>query len=112
MAIFWKCENEKCNRYGKEILAVSYRAKYNERMELIPIDIPHCPECGKEYGYREELPKQEGDININYASFNSKSNEEKAFVLKKRYKDSIKNTINETINEKRKQISKSFFKEQ
>lgn len=111
MAIYWKCKNKDCKQFGKEVLAVSYRMGYNKEMKLVPIEIPPCPECGEEFDYREVLPEQKGDININYSSFNSKSNEEKASVLKKRYKDGIKNTIDETIREKRNQVTKSFFKE-
>ena len=63
-------------------------------------------------GYREELPKNEGDINISFMSFNSKSNEDKASILKKRYKENAKKEgVEDKIRYKREQMTKQFFGE-
>lgn len=44
-------------------------------------------------GYREELPESEGDINVAFASFGSQSNENKASILKARYKKGIEKRV-------------------
>lgn len=109
--LYWKCENEKCKNFGEEILEINPVFKYTEN-GTIPINIPYCKCCGQQMGYREELPKNEGDINISFMSFNSKSNEDKASVLKKRYKENAKKeNVEDKIRYKREQMTKQFFGE-
>ena len=62
--------------------------KYTDK-GTVPINIPYCKVCGKQMGYREELPESEGDINVAFASFGSQSNENKASILKDRYKKGL-----------------------
>ena len=83
--IYWKCENKECTEFGKEIIETRPMFKYTNN-GTVPINIPYCKVCGKQMGYREELPESEGDINVAFASFGSQSNENKAFILKDRYK--------------------------
>lgn len=107
--LYWKCENKECADYGKEIIEVRPMFKYTDK-GTTPINIPYCKTCGKQMGYREELPESDGEINVAFASFNSKTNEDKADILKKRYKKSIeKEDINEKIRLKREQVTKNFF---
>lgn len=109
--LYWKCENEKCKNFGEEILEINPIFKYTEN-GTVPINIPYCKCCGQQMGYREELPKNEGDINISFMSFNSKSNEDKALVLKKRYKENAKKEgVEDKIRYKREQMTKQFFGE-
>lgn len=61
-------------------------------------------------GYREELPESEGDINVAFASFGSQSNENKASILKARYKKGLeKDGVSEMIKAKREKVTKDFF---
>lgn len=109
--LYWKCENEKCKNFGEEILEINPIFKYTEN-GTVPINIPYCKCCGQQMGYREELPKNEGDVNISFMSFNSKSNEDKALVLKKRYKENAKKEgVEDKIRYKREQMTKQFFGE-
>ena len=109
--LYWKCENEKCKNFGEEILEINPIFKYTEN-GTVPINIPYCKCCGQQMGYREELPKNEGDINISFMSFNSKSNEDKASVLKNRYKENAKKEgVEDKIRYKREQMTKQFFGE-
>lgn len=109
--LYWKCENEKCKNFEEEILEINPIFKYTEN-GTVPINIPYCKCCGQQMGYREELPKNEGDINISFMSFNSKSNEDKASVLKKRYKENAKKEgVEDKIRYKREQMTKQFFGE-
>ncbi len=107
MVYVW-CNNEACSNYAKEDILVKAQFKY-ENGETILSNIPRCPACGKEMFYREELQKGNG-INVGFTSFNSKSNEDKADILKKRYNDNIKKeNINEVIKNKRERATKQFF---
>jgi hypothetical protein len=106
--LYWKCENKDCEQFGKEIIEVKPMFKYTSN-GTVPIDIPYCKCCGKQMGYREELPESDGEINVAFASFNSMSNEDKSTMLKKRYKEGIKKDIDEKIRVKREQVTKSFF---
>lgn len=109
--LYWKCENKECKEFGKEILEIKPMFKYTEK-GAIPINIPYCKCCERQMGYREELPKSEGNINVSFMSFNSKSNEDKASVLKKRYKENNKKeNVEEKIRYKREQMTKQFFGE-
>lgn len=109
--LFWKCENEKCEQFEKEILEVKPRFKYTEK-GTIPTDIPYCKCCGKQMGYREVLPESNGEINVAFASFNSMSNESKSSMLKQRYKDGLKKDhIDEKIKDVRDKAAKQFFGE-
>lgn len=108
--IYWKCVNAECEEFGNEILEPKPMFKYSP-LGTVPTNIPYCKKCGRQMDYREELPTQEGPISVNFASFNSKSNEDKAHILKKRYKDGVKkeNVIQDVIKEKREQVTKQFF---
>lgn len=109
--LYWKCENKECKKFEEEVLEIKPTFKYTEN-GTVPINIPYCKCCGQQMGYREELPKNEGDINISFMSFNSKSNEDKASVLKKRYKENAKKeNVEDKIRYKREQMTKQFFGE-
>lgn len=107
--IYWKCENEECEKHGEEIIEATPMFKYTPN-GTVPINIPYCKSCGKQMGYREELPVQEGPINIGFAKFNSMSDGDKATMLKTRYKEGLKKEdIQDRIKAKREQATKSFF---
>lgn len=107
MIYVW-CNNEACSNHAKEDILVKAEFKY-ENGETVLSNIPRCPICGKEMSYREELRKGNG-INVSFTSFNSKSNEDKASMLKKRYRDNLKKeNISEVIKHKREQATKHFF---
>lgn len=107
--LYWKCENQECEKFGQEILETRPMFKYTEN-GTIPINIPYCKCCGDQMGYREELPKDEGDINVTYSSFNAKSDSDKASLLKKRYREANKKEgIEEKIRYKREKATKDFF---
>lgn len=107
--IYWKCENKECTEFGKEIIETRPMFKYTNN-GTVPINIPYCKVCGKQMGYREKLPESEGDINVAFASFGSQSNENKASILKARYKKGLeKDGVSEMIKAKREKVTKDFF---
>ena len=107
--IYWKCENKECTEFGKETIETNPMFKYIDK-GTVPINIPYCKACGKQMGYREELPESDGDINVAFASFGSQSNENKASILKDRYKKGLeKDGISEIIKAKRDKMTKDFF---
>lgn len=107
--IYWKCENKECTEFGKETIETNPMFKYTDK-GTVPINVPYCKVCGKQMGYREELPESEGDINVAFASFGSQSNENKASILKDRYKKGLeKDGISEVIKTKRDKMIKDFF---
>ena len=107
--LYWKCENKDCEEFGKEILEMRPKFRYTEK-GTEPIDIPYCKCCGNQMGYREELPESDGEINVAFASFNSKSDGDKAYMLKKRYKENLKKeNIDEKIKDVREKATKKFF---
>lgn len=108
MVYVW-CNNEACSNYAKEDILVKAQFKY-ENGKTVLSNIPRCPICGKEMFYREEYLKKEGSIDVAFTSFNSKSSEDKADILKKRYNDNIKKeNIDEVIKNKREKVTKQFF---
>lgn len=107
--IYWKCKNKECEEYGKKILETKPMFKYTDR-GTEPINIPYCKKCGKEMGYEEILPKQEGPINISFGKFNSMSTTDKASVLKKRYRDNLnEKELKHTIEQKRLDATKKYL---
>lgn len=107
MIYVW-CDNEACSNHAKEDILVKAEFKYKDG-EMVLSNIPRCPICGKEMSYREEWQKGNG-INVGFSSFNSKSNEDKASILKQRYRDNLKKEdISEVIKYKREQATKQFF---
>lgn len=79
IAVF--CKNKDCKKYGgRSPLANPKYAFRNGK--LVPVNIPRCPECGKEMDYEEELNKEMPNISI--GEFRMMSPSDKGKMLKKR----------------------------
>jgi len=88
----FKCENKECENFDKiEFYSkVKYIFKNNE---LIPEIF--CVKCNKRL--LEIKEERKGDINIYVATFNSKSDQEKRDILKKRADDHTNKKMKDSV---------------
>lgn len=99
----FRCKNEGCGNFGKDITFPKVRYKFDEVTKgMTPMGDFKCGVCGKQM---EEVPvEQDGDINIYFAGFRAKSKEQKTEILKKR----AKTHTNKKLKEKTSEIKKRF----
>ena len=89
----FKCVNTECKNFGQPIFFSHLTYIWdNKLMKSKPrsSDV-ECILCKQEM--KEELKVQEGDISFYYGSFNTKSDEEKKAILKKRSSDHTKTKL-------------------
>lgn len=108
MAVFYFCNNEKCERMGHKI--PSGKVRFTLKGEKLVPEIRKCLVCDKEMSYEEVI--EEGPININIGDFKGKTVEDKAKIMKKRMQHyNKKDCVEDRKAFFRKKVTKDFFGE-
>lgn len=77
------CENDNCSRKGVRSPIANPKYVFRDG-KLVPMNIPVCPECGKQMSYEEEKSTEMPNLSI--GEFKMMSDSDKKKVLKERSK--------------------------
>lgn len=107
MALKYFCNNKKCSSYKKEIEESRCRYVFRDG-KMIPLNIPHCKECGVQMSYidekNDELPR------FKIGEFNGMSDSDKKSVLIKRHREhSNSKAVQEKMKFHKDNTLKRFF---
>jgi Holliday junction resolvase RusA-like endonuclease len=98
----YKCTNEQCSLFGKEIVIEKMKYIYDEvQKEVVPKEPIICKECGNNLEYI----KKDGPIEVMIGRFSSMSQEQKRAAMKKRSQDHFKKTDKGDLANYKKQIT-------
>lgn len=93
----FRCKNEKCELLEKDQFFAKISWRFDEQTKSMELKEKYfCEKCNSELTYQKEEYK--GDICFNYGAFNTKSDQEKKTILKKRADDHTRTKMKDRIH--------------